>query len=85
VNQGLSDGTNVVDDVAEGVPMRLFALLALITVASGCGPRIIYHVRGCDERLAHPYKRMECRACVERPRPHMFMPENVDGQRCVLR
>jgi hypothetical protein len=51
----------------------------------GCAGREIYYVRGCDERLAIAYKRMECRACVERPRPRVFLPDNPDGARCAPR
>ena len=65
--------------------MRTRILIALaFSALAGCG-RQIYHVRGCDERLAIPYKRMECRACVERPVPHEFLPDNPDGARCVRR
>jgi hypothetical protein len=60
-------------------------LIALaLTALGGCG-RHIYYVHGCDERLEIPYKRMECRACVERPIPHEFLPDNPDGARCVRR
>ena len=58
-------------------------LLALC--AGGCAGREIFYVPGCDARLALPYKRMECRACVERPIPHVYLPDNPDGARCVLR
>jgi hypothetical protein len=53
--------------------------------ASGCAARQIYHVRGCDERLASAYKQMECRACVERRLPHEYLPDNPDGMRCARR
>jgi hypothetical protein len=59
--------------------------LGFAVAASGCAGRQIYHVRGCDERLSIPYKRMECRACIERPLPHKFLPDNPDGMRCVRR
>jgi hypothetical protein len=62
----------------------VWTLLALATLASGCG-RHIYYVVGCDERLAIPYKRAECRACVERPIPHEYLPDQPDGTRCVRR
>ena len=58
--------------------------LGLSALASGCGREIIY-LRGCEERLAMPYKRMECRACVERPMPHKYLPDERDGTRCVRR
>ena len=64
-------------------------MLALLTLAAaatgGCAGREVYYVSGCDERLAMAYKRMECRACVERPRPHKYLPDNPDGTRCVPR
>lgn len=63
----------------------LWLLLALGVEAGGCAGRQIFHVRGCDERLAIPYKRQECRACVERPYPHEYLPDNPDGARCVRR
>jgi len=63
--------------------MKLWILLVL--AAGGCAGREIFHVRGCDERLSIPHKRMECRACVERPRPHVFLPDQPDGTRCVPR
>lgn len=63
----------------------LWSLLAVGTLLAGCAGREIYHVRGCDERLSMPYKRMECRACVERPLPHMYLPDQADGTRCVRR
>ena len=63
----------------------LWCFFAWATLASGCAGRQIYHVRGCDERLAIEYKRMECRACVTRPIPHEFLPDNPDGARCVRR
>jgi hypothetical protein len=52
---------------------------------SGCAGRHIYHVVGCDERLSIPEKRMECRACVARPIPHEYLPDNPDGVRCARR
>jgi hypothetical protein len=58
--------------------------LAMALLASGCG-RQIYYLRGCEERLSMPYKKMECRACVERPLPHEYLPDNPDGARCVRR
>jgi hypothetical protein len=64
---------------------RMWILLGFVVATAGCAGRQIYFVRGCDERLAIPYKRMECRACVERPVPHEFLPDNPDGARCVRR
>jgi hypothetical protein len=63
----------------------MWLLLALGTAAGGCAGRHIFYVAGCDERLAMPEKRMECRACVERPVPHEFLPDNPNGARCVRR
>lgn len=40
---------------------------------------------GCEERLESPHKLQECRACVERPVPHEYLPDNPDGERCVRR
>ena len=63
----------------------LWALLALSAATSGCAGRHIYRVEGCEERLGMPYKRAECRACVERPVPHVYLPDNPDGARCTRR
>lgn len=60
-------------------------VLALMLAMAGCAARQIYFVPGCDERLEIPHKRMECRACVERPIPHEYLPDNPDGARCVRR
>jgi hypothetical protein len=62
-----------------------FVLLAVL-IAAGCyAGREIVHPRGCEERLAIPYKRAECMACVTRPLPHVFLPDNPDGMRCARR
>jgi hypothetical protein len=61
----------------------LWAMLAL--GATSCAGRHIYYVRGCEERLGIPEKRMECRICVERPMPHEYLPDNPPGARCVRR
>jgi len=61
------------------------SFLFLGWLAGGCAERHIYYVPGCDERLAIAYKRMECRACVERPIPHEYLPDYPDGARCVRR
>ena len=63
---------------------RIALLVGLGLLTTGCG-RHIYHVAGCDERLSIPHKRVECRACVERPIPHEFLPDMPDGERCVRR
>jgi hypothetical protein len=60
-------------------------LLCGLVAAAGCAGREIFHPRGCEERLAIPYKRMECMACVTRPMPHVFLPDNPDGMRCARR
>lgn len=54
-------------------------------VARGGGERRIYRVAGCDSRLGEPRKREDCRACVTRPRPHVFLPDRPEGERCVPR
>jgi hypothetical protein len=63
----------------------LWFLLAASSLLGGCPGRQIYYVRGCDERLASQYKRNECHACIERPLPHVFLPDNPDGARCARR
>jgi hypothetical protein len=63
----------------------MWILVGFATTMAGCAARQIYFVPGRDERLEIPYKRMECRACVERPIPHEFLPDNPDGARCVRR
>jgi hypothetical protein len=63
----------------------MWIVLGLVLAMAGCAARQIYFVPDCDERLAIPYKRMECRACVERPIPHEFLPDNPDDARCVRR
>jgi hypothetical protein len=66
--------------------MKKIVLGALLGLGlAGCAGRHIYYVQGCDERLAMAEKRMECRACVERPFPHEYLPDNPIGQRCVRR
>ena len=64
---------------------KALALLTFTLAAAACAGRQIYAVSGCDDRLASPYKRQECRACVERPLPHVFLPDNADGVRCERR
>ena len=61
-------------------------MAAVMTSAACVGPgRVIRRPIGCDERLAMPEKRAECRACVERPRPHVYLPDRLEGDRCVPR
>ena len=60
-------------------------VIALVVTASACVGRQIFFVAGCEDRLASPYKRSECRACVERPIPHMYLPDQPDGARCARR
>lgn len=62
----------------------LWVVLAM-GLLGGCAGRQIYRVIGCDERLAIPEKRMDCRACVERPLPHVYLPDEPYGRRCVRR
>jgi hypothetical protein len=62
----------------------LSVLLAFVIGAAGCAERQIFHPQGCDERLALAHKRAECYACVQRPVPHEYLPDNPDGARCVL-
>ena len=63
----------------------LWVLLGLASLSGGCAGRHIYYVAGCNERLASPYKRQECYACVQRPIPHEYMPDQPDGTRCWRR
>jgi hypothetical protein len=59
-------------------------LLAAAVLSAGCmGGRRIYHREGCDTRLEMREKREACRACVERPEPHVYLPDAPEGQRCV--
>ena len=64
-----------------------FGFLSVAALAGlGCVTgREIFHPRGCEQRLGIPYKRAECFACVTRPRPHVFLPDQPDGMRCVPR
>jgi len=67
--------------------LRLF-LLAAAAASAACmppHPREIRRVEGCRERLENPGKREACRECVERPLPHVFLPDNPEGERCVRR
>jgi hypothetical protein len=62
-----------------------WALVAVVLSVGGCAGRRIFHLAGCEERLASPHKRQECVACLSRPLPHEFQPDNPDGMRCVRR
>jgi hypothetical protein len=62
----------------------LFTLLAAASVIA-CAQRIIDYPRGCADRLASAYKQAECMACVTRPVPHQYLPDNLDGNRCFRR
>jgi hypothetical protein len=64
---------------------KVVATLAFILAAAACAGRQVYTVVGCDDRLGSPYKRQECRACVERPVPHVYLPDQPDGVRCAQR
>jgi hypothetical protein len=66
-----------------GIPSLL--LLGGCLTAAACGGVKIRRVEGCDERLAMPEKRQACRECVERPRPHAYLPDRPEGDRCVPR
>jgi hypothetical protein len=62
------------------------ALLGAAVLSAGCfGGRRVYHVDGCDSRLQMREKREACRACVERPVPHVYLPDNPEGDRCAVR
>lgn len=62
------------------------ALLAAAAASAGCmGGRRIYHVDGCNTRLEMREKREACRACVERPVPHVYLADAPEGERCVVR
>jgi hypothetical protein len=63
---------------------RLMWILLLLSTG-GCAGREIYYVHGCNERLALAEKQFECRACVERPLPHVYLADNPPGARCVRR
>jgi hypothetical protein len=64
--------------------MKKILLTGILLAMAACGPgREIRHFQGCEERLELPYKRAECRACIERPVPHMYLPDRPDGERCV--
>ncbi len=69
--------------------MNKLILLSAVLMSAACAGRgvgrEIIHPAGCDERLAMPEKRAECRVCVERPRPHAYFPDRRDGDRCLPR
>ena len=61
---------------------KWLSLLALVVLAACATGRVIYYPNGCEDRLGSPYKRGECIACVTRPVPHQYLPDNADGDRC---
>jgi hypothetical protein len=63
--------------------IKAFALLAFTLAVAACVGRQIFYPRGCEERLGSNYKRAECLSCVERPVPHVFLPDQPDGARCA--
>jgi hypothetical protein len=63
----------------------VLATIVLMLGATSCAQRVIYYPAGCADRLASPYKQAECMACVTRPFPHEYLPDNVDGNRCFRR
>jgi hypothetical protein len=68
------------------VATKAFAIVALIVAAASCaGQRVIVYPAGCAERLSLPYKQAECMACVSRPVPHQYLPDQPDGTRCAPR
>jgi hypothetical protein len=61
-------------------------VLALILGMGACYTgRVIHYPAGCEDRLGSAYKRGECIACVTRPYPHEYLPDNPDGERCARR
>ena len=64
--------------------MLIAAVLLAFAACVGAGREII-HTRGCEERLENPAKRAACFACLERPVPHLFLPDRPEGERCVRR
>jgi hypothetical protein len=65
---------------------RALAVVALVVAATNCAQqRVIVYPAGCAERLAIPYKQAECMACVSRPVPHQYLPDQPDGTRCAAR
>jgi hypothetical protein len=71
--------------MAKGRLNQMWLLTGFAAAMTGCAAHYAYYVPECDERLAAPDKRKECRACVERPIPHGFLPGGPDGARCVRR
>jgi hypothetical protein len=64
--------------------MKNFFFLAVVALGSAaCAGREIRRPVGCDERLSMPEKRRACRECVERPRPHAYFPDRMEGDRCL--
>jgi hypothetical protein len=65
---------------------RVWAAVAVAMVGGvSCAGRVVYYPQGCEDRLGSPYKRAECLACVARPLPHQYLPDNADGNRCFRR
>jgi hypothetical protein len=63
----------------------ILAAIVLLFGVTNCAQRVIYYPVGCADRLGSPYKQAECMACVQRPLPHQYLPDNVDGNRCFRR
>jgi hypothetical protein len=63
--------------------MKKLLLVAALLACAACFGREIRHVNGCDDRLSNPEKRAACRACIERPEPHVYLPDQPEGERCV--
>ena len=64
---------------------RIAAWLFLgVGLLGGCG-REIFYVKGCQDRLAIQHKIDECLVCVQRPIPHVYLPDQPDGVRCQRR
>jgi hypothetical protein len=62
---------------------KLVIAVALVLAGARCAAqRIIYYPAGCADRLASAYKQQECVACVTRPAPHAYLPDQPDGTRC---
>jgi hypothetical protein len=64
---------------------KTLVMVGLALTAAACVGRQIFYVQGCMDRLGSPYKQAECRACVERPLPHEYLPDQPDGARCARR
>jgi hypothetical protein len=60
----------------------MLGVLVILFAATRCAGRVIRYPVGCADRLGSPYKQAECVACVGRPLPHEYFPDNPDGDRC---